>query len=232
MAEWITRVSDRQSVWDLTDSEMEVNALNVMYWLRSYGWTDAAIAGALGNIDKESSINPGACETGRGIPSNLSIYYGGGLGLIQWTDYPAYTKTYVHPLLWYADREGLDWWNGELQCELMNHADDASITSCGQGVGPLWGWMNDGSHAYISFTQYKQFIGTPEDAAMYWLYDLERPGDYSVLHERQVIARYWYDYIQGKTPVRPDEPPQPIIVPDKKGMPLWMMCSRPDVRRV
>lgn len=233
MAEWVTRVSDIMRIWDLTDSEMETNALNVSYVLADLGWSQSAIAGALGNIDKESSINPGACETNRGVPVNYSIYFGGGLGLIQWTDYPAYSKQHVHPLLWYADDVGADWWDGTMQCELMDKADDSTITSCGQGVGPLWGWMQPSSGAYIPFSQYKVFTGTPEQAAEYWLYDLERPGDISsVLQERQVIARYWYDFLDGKTPTRPVVPTDPIVRESKQGMPVWMMCSRPDVRRV
>lgn len=231
MAEWVIRISDKLSVSDLSDSEMETNALNVAYNLTQMGWTQSAIAGALGNIDKESSINPGACESNRGIPAPYSIYYGGGLGLIQWTDYPAYQKQRVHPLLWYADHVSGNWWDGNLQCDLMDKADDSSITSCGGSEGALWGWMRPSSGAYITFSDYKSFTGTPEQAAEYWLYDLERPGDYSVLNERQVIARYWYDFLDGKMPERPDVPDKPIVASSKK-MPVWMMCSRPDVRRV
>lgn len=42
----------------LTRSQMEVNATYIWAYLRSQGWTMNAVAGMLGNMQSESSINP------------------------------------------------------------------------------------------------------------------------------------------------------------------------------
>lgn len=44
----------------LTRSQMEVNATYIWAYLRQQGWTMNAVAGILGNIQSESSINPRA----------------------------------------------------------------------------------------------------------------------------------------------------------------------------
>lgn len=42
----------------LTRSQMEVNATYIWAYLRQQGWTMNAVAGMLGNMQSESSINP------------------------------------------------------------------------------------------------------------------------------------------------------------------------------
>lgn len=42
----------------LTRSQMEVNATYIWAYLRQLGWTMNAVAGLLGNMQSESSINP------------------------------------------------------------------------------------------------------------------------------------------------------------------------------
>ena len=229
MAEWVTRISDVGSVYRLSQSEMQNNAENVLAILNEQlGWSLNAVAGVLGNMQSESTINPGACEEPRGIPRTGSLYYGGGLGLIQWTDFPAYQQQFVHPLLWYANQVSGSWWDGTLQCNLVNLADDFSVTSCGTGQS-RWGWLSSGTYP-MSFSDFKVYTGTPEDAAVIWLYNLER-GGYDTAEIRKSRARYWYDYLQGMSPEPPSPPPPtpPTPTPSKqsKGMPVWMMCRRP-----
>ena len=93
MSEWIAKNAF------LTRSEMENNARIIYNYFTSKGWTKNAIAGMLGNIEVESTINPGIWE-------NLDPY-GGGFGLVQWTPY---TK--------YSNWAGSDWetnWNKQLE---------------------------------------------------------------------------------------------------------------------
>lgn len=228
MAEWVTRVSDIYAQMMLNDSEKQNNALCVLANLFDLGWSLEAICGTLGNIQIESYINPGACEGNRGIPTTGNLYYGGGLGLIQWTDYPAYSKRHVHPLLWYANQVNGNWYDGNLQCYLIDKADDSSITSCGEGVGPLWGWMRYLSYPYIPFSDYKVFTGSVDDATTYWYYCLERPSEYdTTLQTRKDYANYWYSYLQGEDPPIPTPTPTPPVYASGKKMPLWMMCRRP-----
>lgn len=69
------------------------NALAIYGHLHSWGMTDAAAAGILGNMDWESFLNPGQMEIGKG--GSLSY----GYGLVQWT--PG-TKIYNgHESNWY-----------------------------------------------------------------------------------------------------------------------------------
>ena len=58
-----------------TDGSAEANAQVIWNFLKYKGLSDAAAAGVLGNIQAESSFNPGVTEKGTGI----------GYGLIQWS---------------------------------------------------------------------------------------------------------------------------------------------------
>lgn len=69
----------------LTESQMQGNALEVYNFFSARGWTLNAIAGMLGNMERESNINPGLWQ---------SLNYGnysGGYGLVQWTPATNYT---------------------------------------------------------------------------------------------------------------------------------------------
>jgi surface antigen len=61
----------------LTRSEMEGNAKYIWNYLGSKGWSLNAVAGMLGNMQYESTINPGRHQVGSDE--------NGGYGLVQWT---------------------------------------------------------------------------------------------------------------------------------------------------
>lgn len=229
MAEWVTRVSDILSQSALTDAEMRNNANLVRSILQTQlGWTIEAVAGALGNMQKESSINAGACETNRGIPRSGSLYYGGGLGLIQMSDYPIYSKQYVHPLLWCADYFGQNWWDGTFQCNLMEYATDPVITDCGVGRGARWGWLQSSTYPSTDFDTYRYGVLTVGQCTEYWYYDMEMHDSYTdAMDLRKAYANYWYQYLSGEDPVPVDPTPTPPIYGSRKDMPIWMMCRRP-----
>ena len=63
----------------LTDSEMSVNAKYIYFSLSSKGWTINSISAILGNMQAESSINPGRWQSDD--VGNYSL----GYGLVQWT---------------------------------------------------------------------------------------------------------------------------------------------------
>lgn len=70
----------------LTQTEMENNALIIYDRLFSAGWSLNAIAGILGNMEHESTINPQIWQ---------SLDYGntsGGFGLVQWTPATKYIE--------------------------------------------------------------------------------------------------------------------------------------------
>lgn len=65
----------------LTRAEMEANARYIWNYLGSKGWSLNAVAGMLGNMQHESTINPGRQQIN-----------GSGFGLVQWTPKEKLTK--------------------------------------------------------------------------------------------------------------------------------------------
>lgn len=63
----------------LSQAEMETNARYIWNYLGARGWTRNAVAGMLGNMQTESTINPGIWQSLD--EGNTS----GGFGLVQWT---------------------------------------------------------------------------------------------------------------------------------------------------
>lgn len=63
----------------LSQAEMETNARYIWNYLGSRGWSMNAVAGMLGNMQTESTINPGIWQSLN--EGNTS----GGIGLVQWT---------------------------------------------------------------------------------------------------------------------------------------------------
>lgn len=95
MATWIS------SNAPLSQSQMENNAEIIVELLTAKGVNDRAIAAILGNMQAESTINPGRHETG-----------GQGYGLIQWTPQSV--------LIDHAENIGLtDYENGSVQVETL-----------------------------------------------------------------------------------------------------------------
>lgn len=171
MPDWIYRIGGTGTT--LSQDEQDNNILCIYDALNRYGWTKAAIAGACGCFQQESSYNPGIYETSHGGTLNNLPYFPGGMGLAQWTDYPAYTAQYPNPLPWSAEKENKNWYDGDFQCWLLTQADNAEYTSMGYGQGPRWGWQMSNTYPSISFNDYIHFNGTVEDAVKYWFYCLE-----------------------------------------------------------
>lgn len=67
----------------LTEEEMQLNARYIWQYLSAKGWTLNAVAGMLGNMENESTINPG-------IWQNLNEGVGPAYGLVQWDPYTKY----------------------------------------------------------------------------------------------------------------------------------------------
>lgn len=192
----------------LTAAQRDNNILCIYGAMSGYGFSTAAIAGMCGCFFAESGFNPGIYETSHGGNLNNLPYFPGGMGLAQWTDYPAYSGTYPNPLPWSADKEGRNWYDGNFQCWLLTQAANSTYTAMGYGQGARWGWQQSSTYPSISFDKYKTFSGTPEDACKYWFFCFEWhyydvPADYLTL--RYKWARYAYDLILGKEPVAPDD---------------------------
>ena len=156
----------------LTESEMEHNAIEVWNSFKVWDWTLNAVAGMLGNMQAESTINPGRWENG--------VPYGGGYGLVQWTPYTNY-----------SDWAGEGWENnGTKQVSRIIY----------EWEGNYQQWIATGRYP-LSFKEFSASTLTPEYLASAFLYNYERPGDPGATESyRQAWARKWYNYLGGVSP--------------------------------
>lgn len=154
----------------LNQMEMEHNATIIAQIFRDAGWTDQAIAAMLGNMQSESSINPGIWE-------GLDDVAKGGYGLVQWTPYTNY-----------ADWAGDGWEdNGDRECDRILWELDTGVQ-----------WYATSSYP-LSFKQFSQSTDDPGYLAYAWLYNYERPGslDQPI---RKTRANQWYEWLTGEEP--------------------------------
>ena len=198
----------------------------------NYGWSDEAIAGACGCFHEESGFNPGIYETSHGGTLNNLPYFPGGMGLAQWTDYPAYTAQYPNPLPWAAMKDGYNWYDGRYQCFLMTKATDTTYTDMGIGQGARWGWQTSSRYPSTPFDTYIHNSSMSiRDAVTYWFYDFEwhywEIPDWVDFEARVRWGQYAYDLFHGLSPDPPGPGPGPGPTPTAgKKLPLWMMLKR------
>lgn len=165
----------------LSQSEMENNAQMVYNKTTSLMWTMNATAGILGNMEAESTINPG-------IWQNLTPNPSMGWGLVQWTPSTNFTN--------WADENGFARDDGDAQMQWIH-----LFTDQGQ-------WIETSKYQ-VSWEEFKFGNLSVEDAAGAFLYNFERPSDVdSKLAGRQASALRWYEFLTGHPPDPPD-PPDP-----------------------
>lgn len=173
----------------LSQAHREANARLVNKYLKELGWTPNAIAGILGNMDVESSVNPALIE-GRGyhtlIDNNTALgIYNLGLGLVQWTG-DTQTAPAGQKLVSFAIRYNKNWYDGELQCFRLQREYDTNLQfNPGLVDGVYWDWYN-----YVLSTE------TPEHLAKVWQLLYENGGSDTQL--RQQKARYYYNLFRNK----------------------------------
>ena len=166
----------------LNSNEMKNNASLIYKYLSGKGWSTNAIAGLLGNMESESTINPGIWQ---------SLNYGntsGGFGLVQWTPSTNYTN--------WATSNGYDINDGYGQLFWIHNL----TTSTGQ-------WIKTDAYP-ISFLEFRTSSESPEYLASAFLKNFERAG-VEVEAERRTQARSWYNYITTLGPVGPSYPIRP-----------------------
>lgn len=159
----------------LNESEMQNNAYIVYSILYYKGWSVQAISGLLGNMEKESTINPA-------IWQNLNPNPSFGYGLVQWTPSTKYTD--------WARECGYDISDGYYQLVWI---DEQTVTS-GQ-------WIQTSEYP-ISFGEFKVSNDTPENLASIFLKNFERAG-IEAENTRRKNARKWYNYIKNLSPWLP-----------------------------
>lgn len=150
--------------------------------------TDAAMAGILGNIQRESFINPGQQQIGSGGSTSS------GYGFIQWT--PASV------LISWCNSRGLNWYDGDAQCYRIKCEGEKK-----DGAGGYWfGGKLNGTRYNYSWSEFCQLTDY-EEACKAYLAQRERAG-VSALDKRLEYASNWYNYLHGQV-----DPPDPEPTP-------------------
>lgn len=164
----------------LTESEMKHNAKLVWQFFSARGWSINAVSAMLGNMETESTINPGIWES--------LIANGRGYGLVQWTPY---TK--------YSEWAGTGWENnGNKECERIIYEKDNGLQwFSNPAVSP--------STPPISFAEFSTSELPVATLANYFLWYYEHPGDPNQ-PKRAEQAVKWYNYLSTLEPGSPDDP--------------------------
>ena len=177
--------------------QMQNNATEFYIFFNNYGATLEAICGMLGNIQKESTLNPGIKQG-----SSISL----GWGLIQWSPSTVLTnwcKTY-----------GYNWYDGAAQCDRISCEGEGTKGASGY-------WLPTSEYPY-SWSEFLALTDVAEATKAY-LYERERAG-IEALDLRLQYANEWYSYFTG-SPV-PPAPPTPPTPRKRTSMPIYMMLRK------
>ena len=150
----------------LTSAQMKVNAQYILNYLRARGWTKNAVCGLLGNMQKESTINPGRWQSGK--ENNMRV----GFGLVQWTPASKYFN--------WADDQNLTSiaMDSELKriiYELSNHIQYYATSSYD-----------------LTFSEFSKSTKSADYLARAFVHNYERPASYDGEDARADAATAWY----------------------------------------
>ncbi len=153
----------------LNKSQMKTNAQYILSFLRARGWTKQSICGLLGNMEVESTINPGFWE-------DLKEYdYSKGFGLVQWTPASKYID--------WADQECIQY--DSMNSQLRRILYEVYANPDGQ-------WIPTKNYK-MSFSEFTRSVLSPGYLARVFIYNYERPrAQYRREEERVNNAEYWY----------------------------------------
>lgn len=151
----------------LTLAEMTVNAQYILDYLLPLGWTKNAICGMLGNMQTESTINPGIWQSLN--EGNMA----GGFGLVQWTPATKYTD--------WADSNSLEWAEMDSNLSRILYEVEENIQ-----------WI----HSTMTFFEFTQSNDTPYNLGMLFLEHYERPANLNQPN-RGEQSQYWYETLTG-----------------------------------
>ena len=151
----------------LTLMQMDANAQYILNYLRARGWTKVAVAAMLGNMQTESTINPGLWEGFRA--NDMSA----GFGLVQWT--PA--SKFIN----WANSNGLDYLNIDSQLSRIIYELNNNIQ-----------WISTTDYP-MSFYEFSRSYNHIHDLTAAFMYNYERPRSDSSFSDRYNQALFWYN---------------------------------------
>lgn len=184
---WISRAGG------LTQAEMENNANIVINTLRTWGYDDRTIAGILGNMQNESSINPKRIEAGGG----------GGYGLVQWTPQSV--------LINHCNTLGLSpYTSGDVQLKVIDQelGKDSRVNEWYSGQAFIDNYKPSGATDDMVGKTGNDFINntmgwSPSKLAIMFMTCYERPNYNPSVNRRKRDANTWYEYMGGVVPPTP-----------------------------
>src|SRR5690606_21189780 len=177
----------------LTLEEMTINANYIHDYLISRGWSKNAITGMLGNMQTESTINPGIWQSLISYDHDPYILVERhGYGLVQWTPFNKYT-------IWARDNN-LDY--SHIDSQLMRIEYELQ-----NGVQ----WISTSDYP-MTFKEFKVSTQSPEYLAQAFLRNYDRvTAQNPPIRSTQVS--YWWDVLgEGETIDPPDPPDNPDTV--------------------
>lgn len=179
----------------LTIEQMQLNAQYIYKYLLSKGWTINAICGMLGNIQAESSINPGRWQ------NDDVNNYEGGYGLVQWTPATKYSQWVYSTFVTSGDMSMMDYNLARIIYEVENDLQ----------------WIRRTDYD-ISFAEFTKSTASVEYLSKAFLLCYERPADQSeaVQTFRASLGQAWYTYITGNPNISPPTPNEPTKTNKKK----------------
>lgn len=168
----------------LTQAQMETNATYIYSYLTSKGWTTNSIAAMLGNMQAESTINPGRWQ-------GNNVGGGPAYGIVQWDPFSKYIN-------WATS-------NGFSDPSEM----DSNLARIIWEVENKQQWYGTGNYSGMSFEEFATSSEPVSYLAVGFLLCYERPADQSesVQNYRSSLAEAWYTYLTGVTPTPPGPEP-------------------------
>lgn len=167
--------SDYNSSDYLTEEQKKVNATYIYNYLLASGFSINSICAVLGNMDRESTLNPGCWES----HSVGNLF--GGYGLVQWTPASNYIN-WVNALGSGEDPSNIDNNLGRIIYERSNGLQYYPTTDYPE-----------------TFDEFCQSTKTLDYLTMAFLKNYERAG-VEAIGERIESANKWYQYLTGETP--------------------------------
>jgi len=154
----------------LSASEQKINAQYIMNAMLATGWSKEAVAGILGNMQTESTMNPQLWESFRTGDMHA------GYGLVQWTPASKY----------------IDW--ARAQGKVYSDIDP-QIARINYEIANGIQWIKTSAYP-MTFQQFKVSTESPEYLAQAFIKNYERPAN-SNQPIRSTQARHWYDTLSG-----------------------------------
>lgn len=217
--------SDASRGFKSGSAEMQTNARYICNYLSSKGWSLNAIAGILGNMQTESSINPARIEVRTGVESapkdataedikQYAYRYKAskgrfpGYGLVQWTG--MYKKGVEN--IW--ENHKYIYWCANQNPPLDSADIDSQLARIIWEVEHHEQWIKKPSKGYdLSFNDFITSTESPYWLAGAFAFCYERPGSSTGSQQQQdglrkkrgEQANYWYNFLKDFTVITEDQ---------------------------